>query len=209
MKAELASSDIRQSKATEAGFRPAWVFKGDAIPRILELLEGCPKPWVHGCCGSAVIPGEDRRIDLYHPSGEDIDMAEIDKHVQGAGAIIIDPPYPESAWDLATRQKVVSACARALKPGGRLIIHAPWQPRYPRSFMRLMEPFFLRDDSKLSFPQPPVLLCAYEKQPEYAGATSKRREWDRDNQERIKKRKKQARPESTPTLTVRESEGDE
>lgn len=156
MNPQLAASDVRGPKMPAAAFRPTWRFKGDAIPRIQELLEGVPHPWVHGCCGSAVIPGEDRRID----------MGEIDKHMQGVGAIIIDPPYPESAWDLATRQRVVSACARALAVGGRLIVHAPWQPRFPRGYMRLVEPFFLRDDAKLDFPMPPVLLCAYERMPD-------------------------------------------
>lgn len=166
MNPELALSDKRGPKMPPAAFREAWTFKGDAIPRILQLLEGVPHPWIHGCCGSAVIPGEDRRVDLYHPSGEAIDLAEIDQHIQDAGAIIIDPPYPESAWDLPMRQRVVSACARALRPGGRLIIHAPWQPRFPRRYMRLVEPFFLRDDEKLDFPMPPVLLCAFQKQPD-------------------------------------------
>ncbi len=166
MNPTLAVEDKRGEKLAPAAFRLAWTFKGDAIPKIQQLLEGVPHPWIHGCCGSAVIPGEDRRIDLYHPSGEPIDLQEIDKHVQGAGAIIIDPPYPESAWDLPTRQRVVSACARALAVGGRLIVHAPWQPRFPRRYMRLVEPSFLRDDAKLDFPMPPVLLCAYERQPD-------------------------------------------
>lgn len=163
---ELAASDVRGQKQPPAAFRPAWRFKGDAIPRIQQLLEGVPHPWVHGCCGSATIPGEDRRVDLYHPSGESIDLAEIDLHMQEVGAIIIDPPYPEGAWDLPTRQRVVSACARALRVGGRLIVHAPWQPRFPRRYMRLVEPSFLRDDAKLDFPMPPVLLCGYVKQPD-------------------------------------------
>lgn len=161
-----------------AAFRLTWTFKGDAIPRILELLKDVPHPWIHGCCGSAVIPGEDRRLDLHHPSGEHIDMAEIDRHIQGAGAIIIDPPYSEAAWDLPTRQKVVSACARALRPGGRLIIHAPWQPRFPRRLMRLVEPMFLRDDAKLDFPMPPVLLCAYERQPDPPSRRSRKARTD-------------------------------
>lgn len=162
----LAVADVRGPKMPAAAFRPAWRFKGDAIPRIIELLEDVPHPWIHGCCGSAVIPGEDRRIDLFHPSGEDIDMAEIDKHVQGAGAIIIDPPYPEKAWDLPMRQRVVSACARALRPGGRLIVHTPWQPRFPRRYMRRVDPVFIRDDAKLDFPMPNVVLAAYERQPD-------------------------------------------
>lgn len=174
---ELAACDPRTEKVPPAAFRPTWTFKGDAIPKIQQLLEGAPKPWIHGCCGSAIIPGEDRRIDLYHPSGEDIDLAEIDLHIQGAGAIIIDPPYPESAWDLPMRQRVVSACARALAPGGRLIIHAPWQPRFARGAMKLLEPMFLRDDAKLDFPMPPVLLCAYEKLPD--PPSKRRRQADR------------------------------
>jgi hypothetical protein len=115
-------------------------------------------------------------------------LAEIDKHVQGVGAIIIDPPYSEAAWDVATRQRVVSACARALAPGGRLIIHAPWQPRFPRSYMRLVDPFFLRDDSKLDFPQSPVLLCAYERQPDPPSLRRRRVDWGKDNKKRQAKR---------------------
>lgn len=168
MNPTLAASDLRGPKMPPAAFRLTWAFKGDAIPRIQQLLEGVPHPWIHGCCGGAVIPGEDRRIDLHHPSGEPIDLEDIDKHVQDAGAIIIDPPYLEAAWDLPKRQKVVSACARALRVGGRLIVHAPWQPRFPRAYMRLVEPTFLRDDAKLDFPMPPVLLCAYERQPDPA-----------------------------------------
>jgi len=163
---ELAVNDVRGRKLSPAAFRKTWRFKGDAIPRILQLMEGAPHPWIHGCCGSAIIPGEDRRIDLYHPSGESIDMAEIDKHIQGAGAIIIDPPYSEGAWDLPTRQRVGSACARALRPGGRLIVHAPWQPRFPRAYMRELDPCFKRDDAKLDFPQAPVLIVGYERQPD-------------------------------------------
>lgn len=174
---DLALRDVRAPKAQPAAFRPSWRFKGDAIPRILQLLEGVPHPWVHGCCGSAIIPGEDRRIDLYHPSGEDIDMAEIDRHIQGAGAIIIDPPYPEGAWDLPMRQRVVSACARALQSGGRLIVHAPWQPRFPRRYMRLVDPIFMRDDARLDFPMPPVMLCAYERNPD--PPTRRRRKADK------------------------------
>lgn len=173
----LATADVRGKKAPPASFRESWRFKGDAIPRILQLLEGVPHPWIHGCCGTAVIPGEDRRIDLHHPSGEPLDMAEIDQHIQGAGAIIIDPPYTEKAWDLPLRQRIVSASARALRPGGRLIVHAPWQPRFPRAYMRLMEPFFMRDDAKLDFPMPPVLLCAYERQPD--APSLRRREADK------------------------------
>lgn len=174
MNPTLAASDLRGPKMPAAAFRPAWTFKGDAIPRVLQLLDGVPHPWIHGCCGGAVIPGEDRRIDLHHPSGEPIDLEVIDKHVQDAGAIIIDPPYPEAAWDLPKRQRVVSACARALRPGGRLIVHAPWQPRFPRAYMRLVEPMFLRDDAKLDFPMPPVLLCAYERQPDPASLRRRR-----------------------------------
>lgn len=159
----LAASDYRGHGGSGAAFRPAWKFKGDAIPRILELLDGAPRPWIHACAGSAVIPGEDVRLDLYHPSGTPIDVQFIDKHYSDAGAIIIDPPYGEGAWDLGMRQRVMSACARALAPGGVLIVHSPWQPRFPRKVMRLRGTIFMRDDAMLDFPMPPVLLCAYDK----------------------------------------------
>lgn len=71
---EMAVSDYRPLGPNGSAFRAAWVFKGDAIPRILEMLEGAAHPWIHACCGAAYIPGEDVRIDLYHPSGESIDV---------------------------------------------------------------------------------------------------------------------------------------
>lgn len=162
--ATLATDDYRGTKRTGAQFREAWGFKGDAVPRMAELADGSPHPWIHLCCGDAFIPGEDRRIDLYHPSGEKIDARDLDAHVQGAGAIFMDPPYGLGAWDLAYRQKVINACMRALAPGGRLIVHAPWQPKFNTVARRVGRVYF-RDDANLGFPDCPVLICAYQKEP--------------------------------------------
>lgn len=162
MIAELSAKDYRRPYRNGAEFQVAWGFKGDAIPRILQMLDGVPHPWIHGCCGAAIIPGEDVRIDLHHPSGLPIDLQFIDQHYQNAGAIIIDPPYGEDAWDLPMRQRVVSACSRALAPNGLLIVHAPWQPKFPRRTMKRVS-VWVRDDAQLDWPMPPVLLAAYQK----------------------------------------------
>jgi len=158
----LATRDYRPTGGNGSAFREAWGFKGDAIPRIVELLGAQPHPWIHACCGAAVVPGEDVRLDLFHPSGQPIDVQFIDQHYQNAGAIIIDPPYGEDAWGLDMRQRVVSACMRALGPGGLLIVHAPWQPKFTRR-QATVERTLVREDSQLDWPMPPVLLRAYRK----------------------------------------------
>ena len=159
----LATNDYRRPKVNGSIFQVAWGFKGDAVPRISEMLKGVPHPWIHACCGAAVIPGEDVRVDLHHPSGQPLDVQFIDQHYQNAGAIIIDPPYGEEAWDLPMRQRVMSACSRALAPGGVLIVHAPWQPKFPRRTMKRREPVYVRDDAQLDWPMAPVMLAAYDK----------------------------------------------
>jgi len=170
----LAATDYRGiSKRGDPRFRPAWGFKGDAVERILELIKDEPHPWMHACSGAAVIPGEDHRIDMHHPSAERIDVQDLDKHYQGLGVVVIDPPYGNKEWPLDARQRAMTACWRALRAGGLLVVHAPWQPRFAAEWMRLQEPIWFREDGRLTWPMTPVLICAYRKaaDPKMTGPT--------------------------------------
>lgn len=164
MDVNLSATDNRGlQKRGDARFRAAWGFKGDAVERIVEIIKDEPGPWIHACCGNAVIPGEDVRVDLHHPSGLNIDIQDLDLHFQDAGVVVIDPPYGEKEWPLDVRQRAMTACWRALRPGGLLVVHSPWQPRFAAEWMRLQESIYMREDTRLTWPMTPILLCAYRK----------------------------------------------
>lgn len=158
---DLELRDERPIGRRGTRFRRAWTFKGDAIERILPFIEGAPGAVVHACCGASVVPGETLRVDLHHPSADlAIDVADLDKHVQGASVVIMDPPY---AMDVAQKQRMVNACMRALRPGGLFILHAPWWPKW-RKVADLVEAW-IREDANLGWPHPPVVLSIWRKRP--------------------------------------------
>lgn len=163
----LALQDRRAvAAASQCEFREGWSFKGKPEPVIDRMIGATPGPIIHGCCGAARLVREDLRVDLYHPSADrKWDLREIDKRCAEEGirpgTIFIDPPYGKKMWPLPYRQKVVNACMRALRPGGLLIVHAPWQPKFNKVAKR--EGFYWREDNNLGFPDGPVLLVAYRK----------------------------------------------
>lgn len=163
----LAAQDRRaRAKKSQCEFREGWQFKGDAIERIDAMMGNAPGPVLHVCCGAARLKREDLRVDLYHPSADRAwDVRELDKKCAEEGirpgVIVMDPPYGKGMWDLAYRQRVSNACMRALGPGGLLIIHAPWQPKFNK--VAKVAGFFWREDTNLGFPDSPVLLVGYVK----------------------------------------------
>lgn len=164
---EMALTDYRsKGKKAEGGFRLAWSFKSDAAERIKEILEAESvwEPVVHGFCGaSAPIAKPEIRVDLHHPSADlKVDFADLDKHVQGAPVVFMDPPY---GGNVATKQRLLAAGLRALRPGGLLIVHAPWWPRFRGAHLELgpvYGPFF-REDNSIGWPHPPVILSCWRK----------------------------------------------
>src|SRR5690349_1537333 len=109
----LATSDYRSTgKRAEGGFRLAWPFKADAIQRIKDILfaeqEGSGVGTVvHGFSGaSPPLVHHEVRVDLHHPDATlKIDVADLDKHVQNAAVVVIDPPY---GGNVATKQRILA-----------------------------------------------------------------------------------------------------
>lgn len=159
MRAQLLESDNRPRGKKGVSWRPAWGFKGPTVDKIGQILESAPEgAIVHACCGPSHIPGETIRVDLEHPSADLlIDIGDLDKHVQDAAVVFMDPPY---AWTLPMRQKAASAGFRALKTGGLLVTHAPWLPRFPGANLESLD---YRDDPGLNWPLPPVMLSVWRK----------------------------------------------
>lgn len=166
----LATSDYRSTGTKHVGgFRRAWPFKADAVERIAAIIdrefqvEGVGTV-INGFCGaSAPLTYHEVRVDLHHPSATlRVDMADLDKHVQNAAIIVMDPAYAEP---VQVRQRILSAAMRALRPGGLLVVHAPWWPRFKGAELQtgaVFGPFF-REDVSIGWPHPPVILSCWRK----------------------------------------------
>jgi hypothetical protein len=120
----LAAADRRARAATsQCEFRAGWSFKGNATATIDKMIADTEGPILHVCCGAAILPREDLRVDLYHPSADrawDARFIDVECAKEGIrpGVIVIDPPYGKKMWPLPYRQRVVNACMRALRGGG-------------------------------------------------------------------------------------------
>lgn len=164
MRPTLVMADKRPKGKRGVSWRPAWGFKGPTTERLAQILaDHAPEgPVVHVCCGPSTIPTETLRVDLEHPSADlNIDAADLDKHVQGAAVVFMDPPY---AWPLPMRQLAACAGFRSLAVGGLLITHAPWLPRFPGAELEILD---VREDSGFHWPLPPVMLSVWRKTTAY------------------------------------------
>lgn len=168
---EMAATDYRsRGKKAEGGFRLAWPFKADAPAHIQaiiasELEQGIDGGViVHACSGSSPkLHPLEVRVDLHHPSADyKADVQQLDLIIQGAAIVVIDPPY---GGDVATKQRILAACLRSLRPGGLLVLHAPWWPRFKGASLEkgaIYGPFF-REDNSIGWPHPPVILSCWRK----------------------------------------------
>jgi len=165
----LATNDYRSTGKHVGGFRRAWPFKADAPERVRAIIEqefsdrGVGTV-INGFCGSsAPLTYHEMRVDLHHPSATlKADMAELDLHVKNAAIVVMDPPYAEP---VNVRQRILAAGIRALRPGGLLVVHAPWWPRFKGAQLVQGDrhgPFF-REDNSIGWPHPPVILSCWRK----------------------------------------------
>ena len=123
------------------GWALRWRWRDGDVRKILNAIDGSPRPLIHICSGSSNIG--DVRIDLTKidvlKSHESIfitkrtgpcnvygDMYQIPIKTGSAGTVICDPPYIDEARDGG----LIDELARILKPGGTLIFYAPWVPRH-------------------------------------------------------------------------------
>lgn len=107
-------------------YRPAWGFKGSTKAKILSELEDCPRPVLHIPCGASNIG--DVKADLFHPGAQvkcDVEALPF----RNVGTILSDPPW---GLPVDVRQRWISQFFKALRPGGVLLLYAPWFPHYRR-----------------------------------------------------------------------------
>lgn len=177
MSAGIVMQDKRPTGKRGVQWRPAWTFKGPTQDFLTEVLKDCPRPLIHVCCGPSHIPYEDTRVDLEHPTADlNIDARDLDKHIQGAGTVFMDPPY---AWDLGTRQRAIAAAFRAIRKGGWLALHAPWVPRMPGGWNRGL---WWREDPGYHWPHPPIMFSLWEKG---VATTKSARETDQEKRGKV------------------------
>lgn len=156
---EILTADTRPTGKKGISWRPSWSFKGPTVDELEPWLADLPGPVVHVCCGPSYIPHETLRVDLEHPSAQlMIDATDLDKHVERASAVFMDPPY---AWDLPTRMKAACAAWRCLDRGGLLITHAPWLPRMAGGELESLK--VRHEPSWMGWPLPPVMLSVWRK----------------------------------------------
>ena len=122
------------------GWALRWRWRDGDVRKILDAIDGSPRPLVHICSGSSNIG--DVRIDLKKidtlESNERFikkytghlnvvgNMYQIPIKTGSAGTVICDPPYIDEARDGGLIDELV----RILQPGGMLIFYAPWVPRH-------------------------------------------------------------------------------
>lgn len=123
--AELGGRVWRTDKFS---FREGWVWPRDVrrwfVRETSDLLDPCPKPIVHLCCGSSRL-GE-IRVDREHPGANvRADMFHLPFKDGSVGTLIIDPPF-----NIACHQRIAlhRELGRVTKPGSRLLWCAPWLP---------------------------------------------------------------------------------
>lgn len=134
-------------------FRVSWGFKGGTKEAVLEFLADCPRPLLHVCCGASRLGIEDVRVDLMHPSA-DVHADARRLPFKDVGTIFADPPWVITP---AARGQIVEGLFKALRPGGRLVLFAPWVPKETPT--RTMEDCQVRmKEAGLCFPVAPPIL---------------------------------------------------
>jgi len=142
---------------TKDGFiyHEAWSFKENTAEMVQGLVDESEHPVVHVCSGPSRIG--DIRVDLFHPAA-DVRADARRLPFKGVPTILMDPPW---VGDAALRTCLMNGVFRALKPGGRLILYAPWVP-IPQLFR--LERAWIRTGEKVRlWPMPPVLLTVWTK----------------------------------------------
>ncbi|HWH08287.1 MAG TPA: hypothetical protein VNX21_03740, partial [Candidatus Thermoplasmatota archaeon] len=108
-------------------YRQAWSFKDDAEDEIRRQLETCPRPVVHLCSGASRVG--DVHADIHHP-GADVRADARRPPFRGVGTVVMDPPWK---MPVDARWEFVRGALSAIRPGGVLLLYAPWMPQISRS----------------------------------------------------------------------------
>lgn len=159
--ASIQSSDNRlrsgRTAKAHAFFRPAWKFPVGIQRQVEAVLRECPGPVLNACAGSSRLG--DVRVDLVHPAVDvKADVRVLPFADASFGTVFIDPPYRMEGNDLVQRQRVVSEAGRVLRPGGVLLLHAPWMPA---PLWADLEDVWVRHQVRHRLPGPAVLLTKW------------------------------------------------
>lgn len=146
----------RTSKA-HAFFRPAWKFPPGIQRQVEAVLVECPGPILNVCSGASRLG--DVRVDIVHPAADvQADARALPFPDESFGTVFIDPPYKMPGNDLVERQRVVSEAGRVIRPGGVLLLHAPWMPAPGWADL---EDVWVRHQVRHRLPGPAVLLTKW------------------------------------------------
>lgn len=160
---DLALRDTRpRDRRTAPGrieYLPTWEWPAGTNDFFEKLLRDAPRPIVNVCCGGNRLG--DVRADLVHP-GADVRADARQIPFRGVGTVVMDPPWKIPPQDA---QHYVEGAWNALRPGGWLLLYAPWQPgRLYRSSKWAVKGCWFRTTGKgLTFPRAPVLLTWLER----------------------------------------------
>lgn len=99
------------------------------------------------------------RVDLHHPAADvHADARDLPFDDAAFGTIIADPPF--TIQDLMERQAWITEMGRVARPGGQVILHAPWFPK--PVWARDLLDVFVRTGFRYRLPHEAVIVSVWE-----------------------------------------------
>lgn len=137
-------------------YREAWAWKGTTEGWLEQQLATAPRPHLHVCSGSSALG--DVTVDLAHPDAMVRgDARALPVKDRSAGTVLMDPPW---RMLMAEKQAFITEAGRVLRPGGLLLLYAPW---WPTPLWAELEQAWVRVNGKHQLPFPAVLLSRWRK----------------------------------------------